>query len=225
MMFTDLYDLLGVQPNATDDQIKAAYRDKAKASHPDVVPVDQRAQAEDTMARLNHAYGTLLNPDKRRAYDERGIGTFPGGGEENQREALEAMGQAFDAFLEMTAYIGNPIEGAKNILLEGAVKASTAASQARRDLNSMERTRDRLKLKNQKADIKTSLLYRALSKKIDACQAVAAKHDHNSTVLGLAATLIDSYAFEVEPVQTNPIRIISAFELFGSREGRHTWGT
>jgi len=63
----DPYGALGISIHATDTEIKAAWRDRAKASHPDVNPGDANAAAR--MLALNQAYEILGNPRLRKAYD------------------------------------------------------------------------------------------------------------------------------------------------------------
>ena len=58
---TDSYALLGVAPDAGADQIKAAYRDKARQWHPDRFPEGpERIRAEERMIKLNRAYEEAL---------------------------------------------------------------------------------------------------------------------------------------------------------------------
>lgn len=63
----DLYGELGLLPDATESEIRVAYRAQARASHPDLNPGD--AHAASRMARLNVAAKVLLDPALRRAYD------------------------------------------------------------------------------------------------------------------------------------------------------------
>jgi curved DNA-binding protein CbpA len=64
----DLYSILGVSPEASGSAIKAAYRDLAKQSHPDLHLGDD--EAEDRTKEINHAYTVLSDPDSRVDYDE-----------------------------------------------------------------------------------------------------------------------------------------------------------
>ncbi len=63
----DLYGDLGLLPDATESEIRVAYRNRAFVSHPDLNPNDPEAQSR--MARLNVAAKVLLDPALRRAYD------------------------------------------------------------------------------------------------------------------------------------------------------------
>src|SRR6186997_2165429 len=73
----DLYSLLGVAPGASAAEIKRAYRRLARRYHPGINPGDRAA--ETLYGRIAEAYETLVDPDRRRAYDSAG-GTAPEGG-------------------------------------------------------------------------------------------------------------------------------------------------
>lgn len=88
------YDILGVPQGAPLDEVKRAYRKKARENHPDLNPDDPAA--EERMNKINEAYDRITNPDKYAASDARkrtagapytpgynGYGT-PGGGSSGQ---------------------------------------------------------------------------------------------------------------------------------------------
>lgn len=59
--------MLGVAQTATSDEIKAAYRRRAKVYHPDVC---EDPRSKETFQILNTAYKVLMHPQKRRSYDQ-----------------------------------------------------------------------------------------------------------------------------------------------------------
>jgi curved DNA-binding protein CbpA len=63
----DLYEVLGLRPDATQEQVKAAFHRLAKASHPDLNADD--ATAEKRFREISHAYAILSHPGSRAAYD------------------------------------------------------------------------------------------------------------------------------------------------------------
>jgi len=76
MQFKDYYDILGVKPDASDAEVKSAYRKLARKYHPDV---SKESGAEDKFKAANEAYEALKDPAKRRAYDQlRAQGYRPG---------------------------------------------------------------------------------------------------------------------------------------------------
>jgi curved DNA-binding protein CbpA len=63
------YDVLGVAPQATLEEIRAAYHDRARAVHPDVGGADRRSVGEDDIRSVNEAWRVLGHADTRAEYD------------------------------------------------------------------------------------------------------------------------------------------------------------
>lgn len=74
----DYYEVLGVDRNATDQDIKRAYRRLAKKYHPDVNPGDKEAEAK--FKEASEAYAVLSDEEKRAKYDQFGHSAFEGAG-------------------------------------------------------------------------------------------------------------------------------------------------
>ncbi len=80
-MATDYYHILGVERDASEADIKRAYRGLARKYHPDVAP--DKTSAEAHFKEINEAYEVLSDPAKRRQYDRYGAvpnGAAPGAG-------------------------------------------------------------------------------------------------------------------------------------------------
>ncbi len=92
----DLYKILGVGKNASDEEIKKAYRRLARRYHPDTNQGD--AAAEERFKEVSAAYDVLSDPEKRKAYD-RGTGPFAPGGPAGGNFDPNAFGGSFSDIL------------------------------------------------------------------------------------------------------------------------------
>lgn len=100
MASRDYYEILGVERNATPEQIKKAYRTLARKHHPDVNPGDKKAEA--LFKEAQGAYDVLSDAEKRSLYDRYGMAAFEGMAASGPRtkasewSARVGPGEAFD---------------------------------------------------------------------------------------------------------------------------------
>jgi molecular chaperone DnaJ len=95
---SDFYELLGVARQASADDIKRAYRRRARELHPDANPDDP--DAGERFKELSRAYQVLSDPDQRSRYDRYGEAGIGGNGGAGNAEDLfgGGLGDLFDAF-------------------------------------------------------------------------------------------------------------------------------
>ena len=87
---SDYYEILGVERDASGDQIKSAYRKLALKHHPDRNP-ENKHEAEENFRRATEAYSVLSDPQKRQVYDRYGhAGLGNRGFETNFNESIFA---------------------------------------------------------------------------------------------------------------------------------------
>ncbi len=92
---TDYYELLEIDRNATDEQIKRAFRAQARKYHPDSNP---DPEAEARFKEINTAYETLKDPERRRLYDHFGEDGARAGGPGGPGGDAFGFGDIFEAF-------------------------------------------------------------------------------------------------------------------------------
>lgn len=111
-MAEDLYSVLGVSKNASQDEIQKAYLKLARKYHPDMNPDDQEG-AKKKFQELQHAFETLKDPEKRKQYDQFG---------ENY-EKFAGAGAGAGGFNGFRGFTGGSAEFHGNVNIDDILKA------------------------------------------------------------------------------------------------------
>lgn len=145
--FTELYDLLEVSPDASQTDIKRAFRNKARQLHPDTDGGDA-----EKMIELNAAYTILKDPKKRAKYDRDGITEFstekvhiPQGYEKLHEAFREVTQNGPSPFMRKDFKEADLVKAMQDHLRKHSQDNSSSLKEARRGLNKTRNYLERLK--------------------------------------------------------------------------------
>ena len=136
----DYYEVLGLDRNASDEDIKKAYRTMAKQYHPDLHPGDKEAEAK--FKEVNEAYATLSDSQKKARYDQFGHEdpmAGGGGGASYGGAGFEDLGDIFSSFFGGDLFGGgrqrrNGPQQGNDLEYELRITFEEAAFGARKDI-------------------------------------------------------------------------------------------
>lgn len=119
----DYYEVLGVSKNASDAEIKSAFRKLAKKYHPDV---STEANAAEKFKECQEAYAVLSDPAKRKQYDQFGHAAFSGGAGGSGGFSNFDFGDMSDIFEDLFGGLGG-FGGFSNFTSSGSRRSSNGA--------------------------------------------------------------------------------------------------
>lgn len=192
-MTDDLYDTLGVPPDATPEDIKAAYRAEAKKHHPDAGGDAER------FGELQKAYDVLSDEDKRRRYDQTGSTDTM-----DPAQRIEAIARDRFAALIVEIVQGDPqaaftkdwIKHAKDQLHRSRAKAKAERKAVEGKIALADKLAARFKAKNTaKRNIPADVLSHV---KRDMARNLA-EIDEAFAIMDRLEAMLDDHTFEADP--------------------------
>lgn len=148
----DLYEELGVKPDATDAEIKAAGRKRQKTTHPDA------GGDAEAFGRVQTALKVLLDPDRRAHYDRTGEAQTADPKQAEQQESVSILVQLMGELMAQAdpAYLNLPKElviRLKAMIAADKTNLAAKVAQSRRNVEKIEKTLKRLKFKGDGNDM------------------------------------------------------------------------
>lgn len=135
----DLYAILDLLKDATQEEIKAAFRELSKQHHPDVKGGDHQK-----MIDIAEAYKVLSNPQKRAHYDSTGKMKF----DEFDSKFINYVGSIFMSMLEQMGETDNPIEEFRRFNLDKIYKSQMSILQVEVKKRQLEKTLEKISSKS-----------------------------------------------------------------------------
>lgn len=209
-----LYDTLGVQPDATHEQIRASYRARAKQVHPDNLDTGN----ETEFARLQIAHATLADADARSHYDATGQESGSAQGRNNtEAQALSLISTISQQIMD--GGFGVDCDLARKI--KDALSLSVAGQRTNRDV--AQKTGDRLRRQVETidrrwtgADMAKSVVIGGLQQRIDQTEAQLRGLDVTIKIWELAVSLMDGAIYEmpiVKPTEQQMQSVINGWKI------------
>lgn len=181
---TNHYDTLNLHSDATQDEIKAAYRRAAQAAHPD------KGGSQEQMQAINRAYEVLSDPERRAQYDVTGEDRQP---DENQKAVMELMKILQDA---VNRGAHDPIKHANLALDNGRKEIAVRIELVKRNLDSVRKLQGKVRAKEGE-----NLFESLLQAKLDEGAKTLSQLDDLMLHLGRVQVLVNNFEFTGDPEQ------------------------
>ena len=196
----DLYAVLGISSTATEDEIKKAYRQQAMKYHPD------RTMGDDEMAEIfravQRAYDILMNPEKRKYYDETGKVKLDEAAlkaeavsilNHNIIQAIDALAQSQDMNLEV--WTKNPLHAVKQKLAQDVFNAKSNLKAMQKALKRYAAIQKRFRNKKN-AKFEESPVAILIKQRIDNLDEGVEKVSNLIQIHDIALKMVDDYDYD-----------------------------
>jgi DnaJ-class molecular chaperone len=183
----NLYDALGIDKDATPDQIRAAYRRCSSTAHP-----DKEGGSHERMQQINRAYACLSDPAKRAAYDRTGSDEPA---DSPTKMAQKILADAFNAALDADA---EPVSFTNKRIAETRFHLAQVKEKTTREVAKLAKRSGRTRVREGARNIVQELIDRRISAKtvtINECEAAL-------EACKIASTVLDDYI--ADPEHTPP---------------------
>lgn len=178
-----LYDTLGVAPDASQDEVKTAFRRAAAAAHP-----DREGGDAERMAAVNRAYETLGDPHRRAEYDATGM---IDGEDKLEGEARGRLVALFQAALDAQAH--DLMNACRTLLTNARAEIDVQYANISLQASRLRRQRNRIRRKEKGENLFTALV----DSKLKQADEQLAALERGRTVFARVAEMLDGY--EAEP--------------------------
>lgn len=192
----NLYAILNVEPTASQNDIKKAYRRLAQVNHPDKNHGNKEAKAK--MQDIQRAYDILGDPERRKRYDETGAT------QDGPTTFTIAREQLAMLFVQMAdnkdADSFDFKKGARDTINAMITDMKGKITLLQRSLRNIEKARKRLKRKTEGEPF----LIQVLDAHMRQTKEKIAHHENNIEVAGIMLKMLDDYEYEVEAETQRP---------------------
>lgn len=179
-----LYDILGVNQDATNDEIKKAYKEKALDCHPD------RGGDSSIFVELANAYNILIDKEKRQKYDDTG---YTGNQENDDKEvAFEVLRNFYMRVLSNEDELSkNIIKVLKDNITKDIVCCKDRCKKKSNQIKKLNKTKNKLKYKGSSLDI----LKKVTEDEIDICNQAIKNIEFQAYIDDTILKILDDYDY------------------------------
>lgn len=190
-MKTTLYDILGVDIKATSEEIKKMYYKKAKETHPDV------GGSDDEFKKLNEAYLILFCETKRKRYDNgEPVDSINRNEPSLEQEVVNILCATFISIVENDHITGDTFKNMRKVINNNIAKFESDKNDFR---DKIKKYRHNIKRIKPKGNYK--MFVELLEGRIQECNNIIEKIDHNIAIGNNALNMINGCEYEDERVE------------------------